>query len=279
MEEKERKKMVWWFGEYGAENKVDEYLATFPEMDGWLSKFAIGVLQWEIRGEIDVSNPDDVSLVRTILKVLAQSPAFDFYDETFNDSDPESVCEVLGIKPMSGRKETPVVSNYTVHKIKNFEDAESYRYAVSWCIVISINSYRAYTAEGNRFYFLENDGWIDVPCAPGEKFPCDNYGLSLIAVEMTPDNKVASITTRWNDCCPNGGKNLTEARLRELLGGKFNEMIEENPQPACQNESELKEMMEMQKALEAEWEKDMKEYFPDLYLRNVKGGSEDYEIL
>ena len=70
MEEQYRKEITWWFAELGLESEVDNYLASFPELNSRLSKFAIGILKWNIAGLIDINNPDDVSRVRLILKVL-----------------------------------------------------------------------------------------------------------------------------------------------------------------------------------------------------------------
>ena len=39
--------------------------------------------------EISIDNPDNVSRVRMILKVLDSSPAFDFFDQSFNEYSPE----------------------------------------------------------------------------------------------------------------------------------------------------------------------------------------------
>ncbi len=48
MEEQYRKEITWWFAELGSESEVDNYLALFPELKSRLSKFAIGLLIWNI---------------------------------------------------------------------------------------------------------------------------------------------------------------------------------------------------------------------------------------
>ena len=67
MEEQYRKEITWWFAELGSESEVDNYLALFPELKSRLSKFAIGLLIWNIAVLIALNNPDDVSRVRLIL--------------------------------------------------------------------------------------------------------------------------------------------------------------------------------------------------------------------
>ena len=220
MEEQYRKEITWWFAEFGSESEVDNYLALFPELKSRLSKFAIGLLIWNIAGLIDINNPDDVSRVRLILKVLDQTPGFDFFDNTFNECDPETVCEILGMSPMAPVEEPEIKFNYTVDRIGNYADARQYLDMTSWCIVISEESFNAYPANGNRFYFCGNSEWWDTPCVPGTGFPRDRFGYSLIAVEVSPENKIVSITSRWNTCAGDTGNFITEDELKSILGMK-----------------------------------------------------------
>ena len=126
MNERYRKEIIWWFAELGSESEVDNYLASFPELNSRLSKFAIGIFKWNIVGLIDINNPDDVSRVRLILKVLDQTPGFDFFDNTFNECDPETVCTILGMSPIVPVDESEIEFNYTVDCIGNYTDARQY---------------------------------------------------------------------------------------------------------------------------------------------------------
>lgn len=211
--------------EYSAERDVDHYLELFPELDCRLSKFAAGIYQWNMEGKIDIENPDDVSRVRMILKVLDYSPAFDFFDQCFNDCSPEAVCEILGMSPNGQREEPEMEYDYTVIPINSFEEAKEYSDMVSWCIVISKEAFDDYTKGGSRFYFLRNKDWQEVKSVPGRDFPYDQYGYSLIAVEMSSDNKIVSVTSRWNECSENSGKFLNESQLKEILGDKYGELM------------------------------------------------------
>ncbi len=226
MEEQYRKEITWWFAEFGSESEVDNYLALFPELNSRLSKFAIGILKWNIAGLIDIHNADDVSRVRLILKVIDQTPGFDFFDNTFNECDPETVCEILGMSPMAPIEEPEMKLNYTVDRIRNYADAQQYLDMTSWCIVISEESFNAYTSNGNRFYFCGNGEWWNVPCIPGKSFPRDRFGYSLIAVEVSPKNKIVSITSRWNTCAGDTGDFLSPEELRRFLGEEnFNKLF------------------------------------------------------
>lgn len=218
-------KMRCQFNEYLASSEVPLYLKLFPELNSRLAKFGVGIRQWYGQGLIDIEKPDDVSRVRLILKVLDQTPGFDFFDYEFNDLDPDSVCEILGLSTVNPHEEEKVPLDYKVVPISSYEEAYRYFYFASWCIVISEESFREYTAQGNRFYFLENDGWIDLESIPGKGFPRDNYGCSLVAVEMTPDNQVASVTSRWNSCAGDTGDFFSADELKEILGENFKKLL------------------------------------------------------
>ena len=226
MEEQYIKEITWWFAELGLESEVDNYLALFPELNSRLSKFAIGILKWNIAGLIDIDNPDDVSRVRLILKVLDQTPGFDFFDNTFNGASTEMVCEIIGMTPIAPVEEPKIEFDYTVDYIRGYAKARQYLDMTSWCIVISEESFNAYTANGNRFYFCGNGEWWNTPCVPGSGFPRDRFGYSLIAVEVSPENKIVSITSRWNACAGDTGDFITEEELKSILGmDNYNKLL------------------------------------------------------
>ena len=218
MKKEYRKHMQWWLDEFGAGDQVDRYVELFPELDSRLAKFAVGIYLWNAKGLIDINNPDDISKVRLILRVLDQTPGYDFFDNVFNEADPDTVCQIIGMSPVTPIEEGYIDFDYSVMEIKNFEDAHSYFEAVSWGIVISEESFKEYTGNGNRFYFCGNGDWWDVPCIPRMGFPHDAYGYSLIAVEVTPENKIASVTSRWNTCAGDTGEFLSSEELLMVLG-------------------------------------------------------------
>ncbi len=53
---------------------------------------------------------------------------------------------------------------------------------------------------------------------PGIGFPHDKYGYSLVAVEVTPENKIASVTSRWNTYAGDTDDFLSEQELKSILG-------------------------------------------------------------
>lgn len=222
--------MTWWLDEFCAGDQVEHYVKLFPELDSRLAKFAVGIFIWNMKGLIDINNPDDVSKVRLILRVLDQTPGYDFFDNTFNECDPDMVCQLIGMSPVAPIEEGEIEFDYSVREVKDFEEAHSYFEMVSWCIVISEESFKEYTSNGNRFYFCGNGDWWDVPCVPGMDFPHDKYGYSLIAVEVTPENKIASVTSRWNTCAGDTGDFLSPENLRKVLGEEnFNKLFSKLP--------------------------------------------------
>lgn len=197
---------------------MDKYLTLFPELNSRLSKFAIGILKWNIARLIDINNPDDVSRIRLILKILDQTPGFDFFDNTFNECAPETVCEIIGMSSMTPVEEPKIEFDYTVDYIGSYAVARQYLDMISWSIVISEESFKSSAANGNRFYFCGNGEWWDTPCNPGMGFPRDRFGYSLIAVEVSQDNQIASITSRWNTCADDTSDFITEDKLISILG-------------------------------------------------------------
>lgn len=95
MTERERKEMEWWLDELMARSQADKYLELFPEMNDRLWKYAVGVHIWIISGDIDISNPADISRVRNILKTIGSTSAFDYFDNVFNECTPKEVLEIL----------------------------------------------------------------------------------------------------------------------------------------------------------------------------------------
>lgn len=58
-----REIFTWWFAELGRESEVDHYVALFPMLNNRLSKFAVGILLWNLTCKIDINNPEDVGII------------------------------------------------------------------------------------------------------------------------------------------------------------------------------------------------------------------------
>lgn len=97
MEERYRHEIEWWFAELGMESEVDRYVKFFPELKTRLSKYAIGILLWEMNGYIELTNSSDVIKVRKILYAIDNGNNFDNIGNTFDDLTPCGLCELLGV--------------------------------------------------------------------------------------------------------------------------------------------------------------------------------------
>ena len=202
-----------------------KYVEMFPELTGKLSKFIPGIHYWRKKGLINLDDNDEISKVRLILKVLDQSPGFDFFDEEFNGYSPERVCEILEMVPTIPKEESKISFEYDIITINSFKEAKEVARNESWCIIISEESFNEYTKGGNRFYFLANKNWRKVTCVPGMNFPYDEYGYSLIAVEISPDKEMISVTSRWNNYSINSDSFLSKDELKRMLGEKYKELF------------------------------------------------------
>ena len=93
--ERYEKEITWWFKELEAQSLVPKYLQVFPELKSRLSKYAIGILMWEMKGFISIENSQDVELIRNILKRIGKNGYFEKFDETFNEMTPNQVENLL----------------------------------------------------------------------------------------------------------------------------------------------------------------------------------------
>lgn len=81
-----RKVIAWWLAELGKESEVYRYVSLFPMLKSRLSKFAVGILLWNLACKIDINNHEDVDLIRKILNEIAETSKYGLFYETFNES-------------------------------------------------------------------------------------------------------------------------------------------------------------------------------------------------
>lgn len=156
------------------------------------------------------------------LHILEDHPAFYFFDEDFNGQSREFLESSLNLELGDNAYHRPDNVFYEAVRMNSYEDVLEYAdYAPDWCIIISEEAYKEHTDNGeNVFYFLVRSDMQNVPRLPGKEFPKDEYGLSLMAVCVTPKGGISSITSRWNygddqDCF------LTLSELELLVGRKI----------------------------------------------------------
>ena len=164
------------------------------------STFYPGILRWSRDGEIDLDTEKGVARVIALLKVICNSPAFDFYDGDFNGQSFEAVRNSVNIDLDAEEYHSEGPHRYRIERIASFVQARKYReYAPDWCILESEVAYDGHSDYGkNRIDFYIRDDMEKIPAFPGKDFPHDDYGLSLIAVITEPDSEIVSVTPRWN---------------------------------------------------------------------------------
>lgn len=95
-EKRSIKEIKWWFAELCHEEDVNRYLKIFPELDSNLSKYAIGILLWEIKGLVNLEDTTDVEMIKFILKVLKDNPmAFQIFDNTFCEASFDTTFQLI----------------------------------------------------------------------------------------------------------------------------------------------------------------------------------------
>lgn len=195
-----------------------------PSMKDGMRKYLQGVVRWALEGQFDPSEAPELVKINKLLFVMKNSPAYDFYDKDFNGESLESVKRSLNIE-LDEYEENLVQGSYSIEPIDSYEEALRYKkYAKDWCILESEEAYDEHTFNGIcKFYFCLREGWKEERPIPGDNYPYDNYGYSMIAVAVDPEGDVFSITSRWNfdDAHDNF---LTVPQLKALLGDKFNEL-------------------------------------------------------
>lgn len=162
--------------------------------------FYPGLLRWSRDGEIDLDTEKGVARAIALLKVICNSPAFDFYDGDFNGQSFGSVKSSVNIDLDAEEYHSEGPHRYRIERIASFVQARKYReYAPDWCILESEVAYDGHSDYGkNSIEFYIRDDMEKIPAFPGKDFPHDEYGLSLIAVITGPDSEIVSVTPRWN---------------------------------------------------------------------------------
>ena len=198
-------------------------LHFFPQLNGKMSKFLPGILRWERDGDIDLDNSDDIAFVDTMFKLIESYSAKDFFNPDFNGCTPEVMSEILELAPKDPREEE-ILYDYSVKSIPSYQEAKKYKMYTNWAVLSSQEAFATFRENGNRFYIALNRGWESVACIPGEDFPYDSYGCSMLLIEVSKDNKIESVTPRWSNL---SGSNaiICEEDLKYIMESSFNELF------------------------------------------------------
>ena len=113
-------------------------------------------------------------------------------------------------------------NGYTIIPIDTYKQAHKYSDYTSWCVTNDENAFDSYTKYGNRFYFCLKNGFENT-LKNDEGAPLNQYGLSMIAVELDTNGDLLRITMRYNHDF--GGENndglCSVEQLEDILDENF----------------------------------------------------------
>lgn len=78
-----------------ASSFIDYLNSSLPNLKGSVRKFYAGIVRWVLEGTLDIEDKTQVSRLNTLLRVLSNHPAFDFYDKDFNGASFQEVLDIL----------------------------------------------------------------------------------------------------------------------------------------------------------------------------------------
>ena len=208
---------------------LDSIRTDIPNSRLQQCKFLLGVTRLYMEGQLN--NGNAIANLNKTLKYIASDAHVNEYDFNLNGENLDTLVDRFkGVAKddletsmnASNARQLTVNNNYTIVPIDSPEDASKYGKYTSWCVTHDENMYNSYTNNGSgRFYFCLYKGFENEPKIEGEGCPLDNYGLSMIAVSITMEGEVNTITCRWNH--DNGGNDsiMTIEQLEDVIGRNF----------------------------------------------------------
>ena len=208
---------------------LDSIRTDIPNSRLQQCKFLLGVTRLYMEGQLN--NGNAIANLNKTLKYIASDAHVNEYDFNLNGENLNTLVDRFkGVAKddletsmnASNARQLTVNNNYTIVPIDSPEEASKYSEYTSWCVTHDENMYNSYTNNGSgRFYFCLYKGFENEPMVKGEGCPLDNYGLSMIAVSITMEGEVNTITCRWNH--DNGGNDsiMTIEQLEDVIGRNF----------------------------------------------------------
>ena len=192
-------------------------------------KFLLGVTRLYMEGQLNDGRA--IANLNKTLKYIASDAHVNEYDFNLNGENLNTLVQrFAGVaksdleqsRNASNARQLTVNNDYTIVPIDTPEEASKYGKYTSWCVTHDENMYNSYTNNGSgRFYFCLRKGFENEPKVEGDGCPLDSYGLSMIAVSVTMEGEVNTITCRWNH--DNGGNDniMTIEQLEDVIGRNF----------------------------------------------------------
>ena len=219
------------YSESDAMKFIGQLKVKIPSVRLQQEKFLLGVARLFIDGDLRVNDDFKCTNFNQTLKLIASDAHVNEYDNNLNGMSADDlinrfadarVGELSKRKELMGGKQYHQNREYTIVPINSYEEAKKYSPYTEWCVTHYPGAYEGNTAGGTgRFYFCLQNGFENVPEKVGPNAPLDAYGLSMIAVCVTMEGEVKSITCRWNH--KNGGSDnvMDDEQLSDLLGVNF----------------------------------------------------------
>lgn len=218
-------------------------------------KFILGVTRMSINNEI--VDTESINSITNIIKFICDSKYYDEFDknlngmklskleETFSDEINSMLAaskDELSSRDYSGNK------SYDIVKIDSFNESKQYSKYTDWCITTLHSNWSLCTNnESNQFYFCLKHGFENVPREVGGNCPLDEYGLSMLAVCVSPNGELVSCTSRWNHNVPkgvNGDNVMNVGQISDVIGENFYDVFK----PSRKLEDALEEFLDVFKS-------------------------------
>ena len=208
---------------------LDSIRTDIPNSRLQQCKFLLGVTRLYMEGQLNDGRA--IASLNKTLKYIASDAHVNEYDFNLNGENLGTLVQrFAGVakndleqsRNASNARQLTINNNYTIVPIDTPEEASKYGKYTSWCVTHDENMYNSYTNNGSgRFYFCLRKGFENEPEVEGDGCPLDNYGLSMIAVSVTMEGEVNTITCRWNH--DNGGNDniMTIEQLENVIGRNF----------------------------------------------------------
>ena len=177
---------------------------------------------------------EQMDIINEILYYLSENPnLIQNYNGDFNGlyfeelwSEFEEKIKLMYEKEkweMSQINFTPT-KHYSIIPIHSQSDAEKYYKDTEWCIAKSDFDFQTYTLRNESFYFCLVDNYKEYEKKKGKNHPLDEYGLSMLAISVKPDGRLASCTTRWNEASERN-KIMNAMEISKTIGANFYEVF------------------------------------------------------
>ena len=185
------------------------------------SKFLLGICRMFLDGQL--RDEQSIRKVDNALKFIHAGGHTDEFDENLNGKSPDELHEMFreasrqmgaNDRQRSASQQFIGGSQYRIIPINSYEEAEPYGKYTPWCVTHGKDAFDSYTQGGNRFYFCLKDGFENVQ-KDDDGAPLNEWGLSMIAVNIDMNGDLTRTTTRYNHDF--NGENNPELETTEQL--------------------------------------------------------------